>query len=318
MSSAPQPPHPPSARPGPPRTLFGRKVPEPVLAGGRRLTDGWGLATYRLRPLPEFLVIGAKRSGTTSLYFQLLQHPGILPLYPSAKLLPKARDTKGVHYFDTQYDRGDAWYRSHFPSVLKRSIAATRLGYEPQAGEASPYCLYHPLAPQRAAATDPSARLVAILRNPVERTYSHYREQRRNGVEQLSFAEAIDAELERTAGEHDRLLADEHAVSFPHEQQSYVAQSEYVHGFNRWLALFDRRRLAVVASERFYQDPSGVADSIYSFLGLPELGHRPERVLNAAPKDTMDPGIRRMLTDHFAPLNRQLEAVLDQRFGWDD
>lgn len=317
MTTAPQQPPSSSAHPGPPRTLFGRKVPDSVLTGGRRVTDGWGLATYRLRPLPEFLVIGAKRSGTTSLYFQLLQHPGILPLFPSAKLLPKARDTKGVHYFDTQYDRGDAWYRSHFPSVLKRSIAATRLGYEPQAGEASPYCLYHPLAPQRAATSVPSARLVAILRNPVERTYSHYREQRRNGVEQLSFAEAIDAELERTAGEHDRLLADEHAVSFPHEQQSYVAQSEYVHGINRWLDRFDRRRLVVVASERFYQDPSGVADSIYSFLGLPELGHRPERVLNAAPKDTMDPGIRRMLTDHFASLNRQLEAVLDQRFGWD-
>jgi hypothetical protein len=264
------------------------------------------------------MVIGAKRCGTTSLYFQLLQHPGMLPLYPSAKLLPKARDTKGVHYFDTQSDRGDAWYRSHFPSVLKRSVAATRLGYEPQTGEASPYYLHHPLAAQRAARTNPSVRLVALLRNPVERTYSHYREQRRNGVEQLSFAEALDAELGRTAGEHERLLADEHAVSFPHEQQSYVAQSEYIHGIRRWLELFDRRRLLVIPSEQFYPDPSGTADEIYSFLGLPELGRRPERVLNAAPKEPMDPGIHRMLTGHFAPLNRELATVLDQQFDWDD
>ena len=310
-------PRPATGRPGPPRTVFGRTVPEPVLAGGRRMTDGWGLLTYRFRPLPEFMVIGAKRSGTTSLYFQLLQHPGILPPYPSAKLLPKARDTKGVHYFDTQADRGDRWYRSHFPSVLVRSVAATRLGYEPQAGEASPYYLYHPLAPQRAFRTNPSVRLVALLRNPVERTYSHYREQRRNGVEQLGFAEALEAELDRTAGEHERLLADERAVSFPHEQQSYVAQSEYVHGFRRWLALFDRRRLIVVPSERFYPDPSGAAEEIYSFLGLPELGHRPERVLNATPKEPMDPGIRRMLTAHFAPLNRELEELLGQDLGWE-
>jgi len=318
MTTASNLPQIPLVRPGPPRKLFGRTVPEPVLSGGRMMTDGWGLATYRFRPLPEFMVIGAKRSGTTSLYFQLLQHPGILPLYPSAKLLPKARDTKGVHYFDTQADRGDAWYRSHFPSVLKRSSAATRLGYEPQTGEGSPYYLYHPLAPQRAVRTNPSTRLVAILRNPVERTFSHYREQRRNGVEHLSFAEALDAELERTNGEHERLIADEHAVSFPHEQQSYMAQSEYVHGIRRWLEFFDRRRLLVVTSEQFYPDPSGTADEIYSFLGLPQLGHRPARVLNAAPKEPMDPGINRMLTKRFAPLNRELEAVLDQRLGWDD
>ncbi len=316
MSTTPEAGPPRTAHPGPPRTVFGHQVPEGVLTGGRKVTDTWGLLTHRFRPLPEFMIIGAKRSGTTSLYFQLLQHPGVLPLYPSAKLLPKARDTKGVHYFDTQADRGDDWYRSHFPSVLVRSVAATRLGYEPQAGEASPYYLFHPLAPRRAFRTNPSARLVALLRDPVERTYSHYREQRRNGVEQLSFAEALDAELERTDGEHERLLADDHAVSFPHEQQSYVAQSEYVHGFRRWLALFDRRQLAVVTSERFYPDPSGTADELYRFLGLPELGRRPERVLNAAPKEPMDPGIHRMLVAHFAPFNRELEALLGQDLGW--
>jgi hypothetical protein len=223
-----------------------------------------------------------------------------------------------VHYFDTQYDKGDEWYRSHFPSVLVRSIAATRLGYEPQAGEASPYYLYHPLAPQRAARSNPSARLVALLRNPVERAFSHYREQRRNGIEQLTFAEALEAELERTGGERERLLSDPHAKSHAHEQQSYVAQSEYVHGFRRWLELFDRRRLIVVTSEDFYPDPSGTAGQIYSFLGLPELGQRPARVLNAAPKEPMDPGIHRMLTEHFAPLNRELETLLDQRLGWND
>src|SRR4029077_8300567 len=139
---------------------------------------------------------------------------------------------KGVHYFDSNHARGSRWYRSHFRSAWARRRAGQITG------EASPYYLFHPRAPQLAAAEIPDARLIVLLRDPVERTYSHWSEQKRNGVETLSFEDALAAEPERIAGEAERLLADPDAVSFAYEQQSYALQSEYATSIERWLELF--------------------------------------------------------------------------------
>jgi hypothetical protein len=120
--------------------------------------------------------------------------PGILATFP------RAEQIKGTYFFDEGWHRGERWYRSHFPTDRVRSKAAQRLGYEPIAFEASPYYLFHPHAPDRARQVVPDALVVAVLRDPVERAFSHYKE-RRNHTEQLTFAEALAAEPERTDGE---------------------------------------------------------------------------------------------------------------------
>src|SRR5207244_3601481 len=145
---------------------------------------------------------------------------------PTARYLPKRRDGKGPHFFNKKYGLGDSWYLGHFPSRYTRSRAEARLGGPVVVGEASPYYLYHPLAAERAARLVPEAKLLLFLRDPVERTYSMWKEQVRNGVEKLDFAEALAAESERTAGEEARILADPDYYSFAHEFQSYRAQSE--------------------------------------------------------------------------------------------
>ena len=145
-------------------------------------------------------VLGTQRGGTTSLYRWLAGHPQVQsPL------------DKEIQFFSVEWSRGIDWYRCHFGPT-----GDGRLNFE-----ASPYYLYHPCAPARAASVLPKAKLVALLRDPVSRAWSHYHHNLRLGLESLTFADAIAAEPERLAGEAERLQADPTAVSFAHRHHSY-------------------------------------------------------------------------------------------------
>lgn len=296
-------------------TVAGRPVPPAVVRAGRATFRGYGSLTAAARPLPEFLLIGAKRSGTTSFFFDLLAHPGVLPLFPSARLLPKQRDGKGPHFFDSEHARGLRWYRSHFPSRFERARVSRHAG-RVLTGEASPYYLYHPLAPERAAQAVPRAKLLLLLRDPVERTFSHWREQVRNGVETLGFEQALAAEAERVGDDEARLARGEITTSFAHEQQSYAAQSEYDTGLARWLTHFPREQLHVVVSEDYYRDPVAAVAGALDFLGLEPSRSSAGRTLNAAPGAGMEPGTRQALTERFAPSVRRVEELCGRSFPW--
>lgn len=276
-----------------------------------------GSTTAELRPLPDFLLIGTKRGGTTSLYYDLLNVPQIVPMFPSARFLPKANETKGVHFFDSFYGKGMRWYRSYMPTAWSRRRAEQRLGKPVVVGEASPYYLFHPLAAARAYAAMPNAKIVALLRDPVERTHSHWKERRRSNAEPLDFADALEAEEQRLAGEEERIIAEApHYISYPHEQQSYVAQSRYVHGLRRWADLYGMANILVLTSEDYYADQPATVATVARFLGLeaPDLeigGH-----LNAAPGGSMDPGLRRRLQEGFAEDNAELERLIGRPLPW--
>lgn len=293
-----------------------RRLPMPLRRVGRACFRSYGSHTARLRPLPEFLLVGAKRSGTTSLYFHLLHHPQILPMFPEARYLPKVRDGKGPHFFDSEFHRGPDWYRGHFPSVVRRRSASRQLGLPVVCGEASPYYLYHPLAPRRAASLVPDARILVLLRDPVERTHSHYREQVRNGVEKLAFEAALAEEERRTAGEEERLERDPLYRSHAHEQQSYRRQSEYARGLRRWTDSFPREHVLVLFSEEYYADPARTCSTVFEFLGLSGLDLRTSEVLNAAPTAPMASGTRESLRRHFAPHNDALAQLVGRPLPW--
>jgi hypothetical protein len=288
-----------------------------VVAGtrraGRATVEAYGMATARWRALPDFLLIGAKRSGSTSLYRYLGEHPQVAPLFPSARRLPLMReDQKGVHYFDHPTDAHSLrWYRAHFQTGAARARRGRRV-----TGEASPYYLFHPLAAPRAAATVPGARILVLLREPVARTYSHWSEQHRNGVEPLDFEAALDAEASRTAGEEARLAADAHAVSFAHEHQSYVAQSEYADALERWVARFSRECILVLRSEDLYVTPQAAFDRVTDFLGIDRHRLRDARVWNAAPREPLTPATQTRLEAHFTPFRGRLASLVGPEITW--
>jgi hypothetical protein len=284
--------------------------------GIKRLARGGGLATSSLRALPDFLIIGAKRGGTTSLYFDLLEHPAVMRLYPPPVPVLKPDATKGVHYFDSHAHKSEAWYRSHFPSHVARAVTRRRTGMNPVAGEASPYYLFHPAAVDRAHALTPGSKIIAQLRDPVIRTYSHWKERRRNNAEPLDFVSALDAEADRLAGERERLVADPHYSSYAWEQQSYATQSEYADQLARWIDKYGRDRVHVTVSEEYYADPGAVVGGIHEFLGLSARPPAASSNRNAATGEDLDEGLRQKLAGRFSDHNHKLATLLGRDPPW--
>jgi len=271
-----------------------------------------GRALRRLTPdvlwvLPDFVIIGAQKGGTTSLYAHLSRHPNVLP----------AR-RKEVHFFDNKFARGAGWYRRQFPSVLTRVGRRLRHGAPVLAGEASPYYLFHPRAPERLRALLPGARLIVLLRNPVDRAYSQYWHRVRDGQETLSFEEALDREPERLAGEAERLRADPGYHSVNHQAYSYLARGVYVDQLVRWRALFPADRMLVLRGEDLFENPAKVYERVLRFLGLPDVRIETFEKRNAAPPyPPMADATRRRLLEYFRPHNLRLYDLLATDFGWD-
>jgi len=287
-----------------------------VVTAGREAIRRYGMATARWRPDPDFLMIGAKRGGTTSFYHDLLQHPNVCELFPRPDRLPMAEATKGIHYFDQHYDRGERWFRSYLPSGATRRRLERRVGSPVVVGEASPYYLFHPAAAERAHALLPDVKLIAVLRDPVMRTYSHWKERRREGMEPLDFVDALAAEDARIGDDAERLVRDPGFYSYAHEQQSYARQSQYEVALAAWLARFPRRQLLVLASEDYYRDPQATLDVAADFLGLPTVAFASGKVRNAAGGESLDPAVRAQLEERFAPTRAAIEQLAGRPFPW--
>ena len=269
-------------------------LPEParkVLRGGYR---AYGSATAGLRPLPDFLILGAQKAGTTALYAYLRWHPEITG--PSFK---------EVSFFDRHYAKGERWYRAHMP-VRRRSLV----------GEASPSYLLHPLAPERVAGMLPGARLIALVRNPVDRAFSHYQHEVALGREPLSFEDAVDREDERMQGELERMLRDPSYFSLAWWNYTYIARGRYAEQLERWFAAFPREQLLVLFTEELSADTAATYRRVLDFLGVTarDLESYP-RIFDRDYAD-MNPGTRARLHKEFENPNRRLASLLGRDLPW--
>jgi hypothetical protein len=266
--------------------------------------------TSPIRLLPDFLIIGTQRGGTTSLYRYLKTHPCV-----------GATSNKDIHFFDRRFNKGLIWYRGHFPTRLGKYYSQ-RVRQQPfVTGEASPSYLFHPHAPGRVAQLLPGARLIVLLRNPVDRAYSQYFHAIELGHESLSFEEAIEGEEERTARERERILADERYYSHAYKHRSYLTRGIYVEQLRAWMELFGREQFLILKSEDFYADPAGTLRQVLAFLQLPEtepvLNKREYEQFNTNTYSSkMDPALRQRLIEYFRPHNARLYDYLGVDFGW--
>jgi Sulfotransferase domain len=269
-------------------------------------------ATNPIRLLPDFIIIGTQRGGTTSLYSYLVEHPGI-----------GAASIKEVHYFDTpHYKQGLAWYQAHFPSLLEKYYAQHVHKLDFMTGEASPYYLFHPHVPRRVANVLPEVKLIVMLRNPVDRAYSHYHHERAGGHEHLAtFEEAIEQEERRLAGELDKMQADEFYASYPFRHFSYLARGIYIDQLQRWLSFFPREQVLILKSEDFYANPAGVFQQTLAFLNVSTPVQNSQKQefkqYNLTTPPSMDAATRAGLLAYFAPYNAHLYEFLGRDFGWE-
>ena len=250
--------------------------------------------------LPGFIIIGAQRGGTTSLYNYLVGHPDVKPAL-----------VKEVHYFDMNYSKGIDWYRAHFPLTGKT-------GGTFMTAEASPYYIFHPHGAKRVATNLAGVKLIAMLRDPVERAYSHYQHEVRNGHETLNFEEALEAEDGRLRCEIEKMEMNEHYYSFNHHRFAYLMRGCYADQLERWFTLCGKDRLLVIKSEDFYGDPPGVFSQACDFLGLKRWELKKYKQFNEARYSAMDPATKQRLREHFKPHNRRLYELIDRNMGWED
>jgi hypothetical protein len=287
-------------------------VAERMKAPLRPALRRYHVATRRYRMLPSLLVIGAQRAGTTLLFYHLRRHPDISG--------PRGVGTsvawgKELHFFDERFTNGLDWYRSFFPLEAYRDVRR-RFRRDLVGCEGTPYYLFHPAVPERVAATLPNARLVALLRNPVERAYSHYQLMRRSGREKLSFGDAIEAEEERLAGERERVLADPGFRARHHRDHSYVARGLYAEQLERWFAHFPREQVLVVRAEDLRARPAEIFAQVLRFAGVRRATTRTFRPRNVGSYAPLDPVLRARLEERFAEPNARLARLLGRDFGW--
>ena len=213
---------------------------------------------------------------------------------------------KEVHYFDLNYGRGEHWYRANFGRIGQPGLNI----------DSSPYYLFHPLVPQRARGLLPDARLIALLRDPVRRAYSHYWHERDKGRETLSFEAAIDAEPERLGREAERLASGAIERSREHQLHSYLARGRYAEQLERWLALYPRQQLQVLRFEDFVREPLAGLNEARAFLGLTPVTAARLEARNARQYPPMAAQTAERLRRYFEPENRRLEALLGRPMLW--
>lgn len=240
--------------------------------------------------LPDSLLIGAQKCGTTYLYTNLVQqHPFV-----------QGALKREVHFFNTGERRGgERAYREHFAPRERGKVVV----------EKSPNYLFFPNTAKEAHKVVPNAKLMVLLRNPVDRAYSHYHHSKRLGRETLSFEEALEREPQRIA-------VDPEEVAF--RAFSYKAKGLYADHLAEWLRFFDREQMLVLKSEDMYENPREVFGTAQRFLGVPERSLEFGQAYRHKGRYTapMAPETRKDLEAYFKPHNEKLYEDLGRDFGW--
>lgn len=234
--------------------------------------------------LPDFVVIGAPKCGTTFFYHLLTKHPHVEPAA-----------FKELHYFDLLFEEGVEWYRQCFVPAQQKD------GRKTITGEGTPGYLFHPFAAERMAQTIPRARLIALLRNPVDRTCSAYHHRARHRQPARTFEETVEASLDN-----------------PRSQ--FLSQSIYVDHLLRWSRFFSNEQMLVLKSEDFFERPRETLERVLDFLELPDwepgAAELRDKLNKGKYEQRMDPAIRRRLERYFEPHNQRLYEHLGVDFGW--
>ncbi|MBD2464830.1 tetratricopeptide repeat protein [Oscillatoria sp. FACHB-1407] len=243
---------------------------------------------------PDFLIIGTMKSGTTSLYRYLTQHPQILPAIK-----------KEINFFAYNFGRGMEWYLAHFPRRTEHSSFLS--------GEASPLYFNTSKVAERIASHLPNTKLIVLLRNPVERTISHYYHRSKWVFqEKRSLEESVQFEMNLINDLADISIAPE---IYP-DEQGYLFISLYVYFLAKWMKLFPKEQLLILKGEELFEKPVETMKTVFDFLGVAD--HRLPKYQNYFPgtQRSVDPQIRQMLSDYFQPHNRRLEDYLGMQFNW--
>ncbi len=212
------------------------------------------------RKYPDFIIIGVQKGGTSSLHAYLCQHPDI-----------QASFRKEVHFFDLFYKRGKHWYRSFFP--LRNTKKVT--------GEATPFYIFHPLVPKRMKKLLPDIKIIVMLRNPVERAYSHFQMERNKDLEtEADFEKAVQQEFKEIQQNEEDYPYHKKAQTKKRMVRSYIARGYYYEQLSKWLEHYPSGNFLILSSEDFFQRPYEILQKVYTFMGVRKIFPESLSVMN--------------------------------------
>jgi Sulfotransferase family len=275
---------------------------------------------------PKFLIIGAQKAGTTALYYYLADHPDIVPStekelgffspeifgdwqeHPNHSIL--CTPDGAPHFSDpSAHRRARAWYHSHFPPPH-------RLGRPQLTFEATPEYLYYPLAPARISHYDPEMKLIALLRDPVDRAFAAWNMYSRFGDYRARiYAPRREVRDFKTAVEEEiNDIESGMAVSDP----GYVRRGLYYEQLERYFAHFERGQILVLDSRELMRSTSAVVNEVLAFLALSGYQHGAEWApVHVGEYETTAPSATRcLLQDFYKPHNETLYRLLGHDFEW--
>jgi hypothetical protein len=277
-----------------------RTSPRSTLA---RAIIKYRLATDHEGTLPSFIIIGTQRGGTTNLYHLLQGHPNV---YPSL--------VKEVHYFDRHFDRGPAWYLAHFGADCRTTDDSD---LKPITGEATPCYIFHPHAARRISTMLPTTKCIVLLRNPVDRAYSHYGLARKWAYEDLSFEEAIDREQERIGDDDRRMREDDSYFGVARARYSYLARGIYANQLPSWFEHFDSSQMLILQSETFFDNPASTLNRVIDFLGLEPMTLSTDYQYPTVARSPLNDATHANLVEFFKPHNERLYNLIGTEYDWE-
>lgn len=223
----------------------------------------------------DFLIAGTQKGGTSALFDYLRGHPDLC-----------LSDVKETHFFDTE---------AHFtgPSV---DYAPLHAHFRPMAGqltgEATPITMYWADAPRRVWQYNPSMKLICVLRNPIDRAYSHWNMERDRDADPVGFVEAVHSEPQRCRA----------ALPLQHRVYSYADRGNYSEQVRRLWRFFPPEQTLFLRSEKLRRDPQAVLDRVHDFLGVARRPVEP-RTVHARP--------------YVGPMPAAAREYLREAFQWD-
>ena len=265
-----------------------------------------------LHVLPDFYIIGGQKCGTTSLYMYLIDHPEIFS--------PPVKD---IRFFDKYFKKGIDWYKMYFPLTSKKFFVETILKKKFLTYEATERYLDHPHAATRINKITPNAKFIILLRNPIDRAYSHYNMIKNRGDEKfkesLSFEDAILIEEERLKGKFQKMIDEQEYYSDTYFRNGYLNRGIYVEKLKRWFSMFDKNQFYIIQSEEFLKNSEKIFQEVLEFLEISKWSPKEfvqYKKLGNKRKE-MKPETRKKLIEFFKPHNEKLYEFLGRKFDWD-
>jgi len=253
--------------------------------------------TASSRVLPDFIISGTVRSGTTSLYYNICEHPSVLPA-----------SYDEIGYFDSNYHLGINWYRSMFPTEKEMKQVKKETNFA-ITGEDTPFYFWKKEAAERIFQDIPNSKIIIIFRNPVDRAYSNYNLGIRKKTESLSFEDAIDEEMNFLKTHSFRDAVD--------RRRSYLSKGLYENQIKIWFDNFPREQIHILCTEDMKKNPKESLLKIFQFLGIPNYTLKNPQRQKSAEYKKMEDETREKLLAFYKPYNQKLFETIQEKFDWD-